>query len=987
MEASMHGKSVWLVLPLLVGPLCSLCAAASSFPGEVYSLPFEDGIPWARKHGSNVQMAIDTRQAHGGKASLRLSAGSQDREHNLGELGHGPMAVKPSTEYVLSCWVKGDEVVTQGAQMGVLNQAVPQLPDGGSDWKAGTYHVAGFPAGTYDWRKVELRFKTTAAQDTLWARILFNKGSGTVWLDDLRLTTAAAYAAQGAVSAILDTPVGRQRFLPGEKIPVLARMRNNEAEPVAVNLEASLKEADRAIATKNWSGRLAGGEMQSVPLFTWDSAHHRIGDYPVHAEVRIADQKAVALELPLKLCRLDRPDFFWSMWISPHPDAEHNRVFYARLKQYDFAPTYAGHLLPEAMDLLLEYGLPFSARLGIAAHFAEKKGAQGETWKHALGTFGLSDAASWEEGGRLMEEYIRTAAPYPGFSRWVTTSDDFSVVGGWDWAEENRKRFREQTGMEAPVPPAFARGKPPYADAGGELAKRPPGVVSERDPWLLWCRFLSKDVLGRYNGALQKGAERGMRSVRVGPVSGGMQWPLFHPTSGQYPPYTFGPDAFHLLSFYYYLSYWQPSLGNVYWTEIARMGNRDYPVLCLADSLSPMRHYTRNTFYLILAGGAQGINYFTYSQTHPKFWEEVPALARMIRENGPVVAQLRPARRPVGYLVSFTTAAFNPEHPVTNLNGYANLLNAHVDAEPICEEEVLSGWISRYDTLILSDIRWLTPSVAQKLQEFIRRGKTVYVDSKTAVPLSGASRLNFHLGEGGTFAYGNPAQVAKIRAALLSRARPWADSDDPWLVLRSFEAGGARYCWAVNVENAAEYKTFRRKTMGWPREQKLSEAEWSSYEQQKNLVDGSYTSSLTLPAGGYVYDVLGGKALPARASGNRRQYAVTMPKLGGTLLMLLPRPIARLTATGPESLKRGTSGEVEVRLLDDQGRAVAGVVPIALRIRRGEGPPEVIRAAASGGAYRLPLEVPINDEPGMWKIEASTPFLSAPPPEISIRIE
>ncbi|MHB1426540.1 MAG: hypothetical protein ACYC3I_25545 [Gemmataceae bacterium] len=927
-------------------------------------------------------MQIDQKVAHWRKAALRLSAPKDSQDKNVGILGKGPFAAKPNTEYVLTFWVKGEQLATKGGSIRITNQTVPHIPSGGFDWSKGTYHSASIPAGTYDWCQVAFRFKTDEKQDAIWAQIVFDEASGTLWLDDIRLMTAAASATAPQISVSLETEFGRQRFVPGEKIPLFAYLRNNRPKPLAVKVAVSLQDGEKSLANAEWSGELQEGVTQRVPLFTWDSARHRCGDYRVRGVVSHTDQSTIPLRLVLKLDKAPKQDFFWGMFTVDYPAEDGNRPTFEKLKQYGLSPTYSS-LFPEALDLALEYGLCFAAQIIIPAHFAERKNAKGETWKHGLGTFGLSDPASWEEAGKLMEEQVRLAARYPTFYGWLITSDDFSSASGWDWAESNRRRFKARTQLDPPVPPVFAQGTPRIEEVNRELSKRPPGIVPEKDPWLLWCRFLSRDVLGSYNQALQKGAERGMRGVRVGPVPGGQHWPLFQIASGQYPPYNFGSSSFHLLSFYYYLSYWQPSISYIYWSEIARMGNRDYPVLCVADSRSPMRHYTRNNFYLLLAGGVQGISYFTFPETHPQFWEEAPALAAVVRENGPLLAQLKPSRRPVGFLLPFTTSAFNPTHPVYNLYAYANLLHAHIDAEPICEEEILSRDLNRYDSVVLSDIRWLTPSVVKKLQDFIRRGKVVYIDSTTAVPIEGAKRLAFPLGESSITAYGDAARIAKVRATMVRRHLPWADSDDPWLILRSFEAKGARYCWAVNVENSKEFKMFRRFTLGWPNEPnepKLTEEEWTAYEKKQDLVNGAYSSSVSFPAaaGAAVYDVLSGKMLIVKRTAQRRTYSLTMPRFGGKLLMLLPRPIARLTFSGPDRIKRGASSALEVRLLDDQGKLVPGAVPIAIRISRGNGQAEIRHEIASAGTYRLQLDVPVNESPGRWKITVSTRFLTGP---------
>ena len=84
--------------------------------------------------------------------------------------------------------------------------------------------------------------------------------------------------------------------------------------------------------------------------------------------------------------------------------------------------------------------------------------------------------------------------------------------------------------------------------------------------------------------------------------------------SGQYPPLQFGRSGFDLLSYYYYNAYWVPLTGNLYNDEMARLGNRDLPLWTTPDIYSGSNEpsYYRKAFFLHLAGGVTGMNYFAY---------------------------------------------------------------------------------------------------------------------------------------------------------------------------------------------------------------------------------------------------------------------------------------------------------------------------------------------------------------------------------------
>ena len=203
---------------------------------------------------------------------------------------------------------------------------------------------------------------------------------------------------------------------------------------------------------------------------------------------------------------------------------------------------------------------------------------------------------------RSMAQYMKSVLGYPAMWPYIETNDDFSVRYGWDYSDIARKLFREKTGIDAPVPPEVAKAikKDVRSFRGGNIGKidGPRGVVSEDDPWLQWSIFTTKDIGGGYNKTLNEAAKKVIPNVHIGPIPGGMQWPLWQ--VGQYPPHDFGANGFNLLQYYYYLCYWQPLIGNLYWDEVARMANRKLPLWVVSDSFSyDEPSYYRNTFFFI----------------------------------------------------------------------------------------------------------------------------------------------------------------------------------------------------------------------------------------------------------------------------------------------------------------------------------------------------------------------------------------------------
>lgn len=82
--------------------------------------------------------------------------------------------VKANTRYDFTSWVKADGVTDQGLQV--------VMSPNEDDWKI----RANFPAGTYDWRKYDWSYTTTATQTSFVYRIL-TQDRETAWLDSLSM--------------------------------------------------------------------------------------------------------------------------------------------------------------------------------------------------------------------------------------------------------------------------------------------------------------------------------------------------------------------------------------------------------------------------------------------------------------------------------------------------------------------------------------------------------------------------------------------------------------------------------------------------------------------------------------------------------------------------------------------------------------------------------------------------------------------------------
>ena len=773
---------------------------------------------------------------------------------------------------------------------------------------------------------------------------------------------------------------GRTEFARGEAVTVQV----TAAEPLqgtAVRFrllqgEQVLEVHDRALGPAV-EGRMA----QTLTLPTEAYAY---GDYVVKVSV-LADGRAVGeATQPIGLRYVPPEGFSWHAWVGTAPNPYRRDMTFADIREAGMEP-HLTDLQVEGMDAVLRQNLGFSLRL-----LADRAGGKSYEFEQSPEYFRLDlerkPVPGAYEGGRptlgiahpdlvanaraTMRDPLAPVAQHPAFRPYVLTNDDYSIYYGWDFSPAICERFKAATGLDAPTV------KPDPA----------PGVIEDNDPWLRWCEFSLREITGGWNRAQTQGVTEARADARVGPIPGGMQIPLIHMwEAAQYPPLNFGANGFNLLCSYYYNTYWQPVLTNAFWMEVGRLANRDLPQWCMPD-LFMTGGYVRNNLFHLLAGGVQGLAYFTYGERNASTWAEVKHLAPLVRRVGPVQARLKPApRKSVGLLVSLTTLCFEPTHALDVVYGYENLMQAHFDVEVTCEEEVLSGEADRFDVILLYDVRWLRQSVCDALVARAARGDLVLLDSSVPIDIPGAQRVNLDIGMGeerplggastpGIQTYGDPDRIARVQAAVSVFVPPAFACEAPTLVANRFTADGASHTWFVNAHTGEEYMYCReRMGAGHPgagTPEKIAELKaWETRE----MAAGPYRAEVVLlELPGIPYDLAAGRPVPTRKTDAGTTLELSMERFGGALIAFYPEAIDRVTVAGPESLTalRTATFRVEVR---GRGGPIAAPVPVEITLTDPTGKVSVLSGvrAAKAGVVEFAWTPATNDVRGVWTLRAA----------------
>jgi hypothetical protein len=805
----------------------------------------------------------------------------------------------------------------------------------------------------------------------------------------------AEAAAAPALKVTLDAPRNRHYYLRGEVIPVLVEATGQTPATGATKVflqrdgtqfgatEGALPTKDTPVQAKLATADLACGEYRLLVFPASGVSSHT--NPPLY-------------ETTITLCPVrPYPGFFFGVTGTTAKNPYRQGLLLQDLVDHHMDGGATTETPAGFLDLATKYGVRLSMRAHGADHLTDaereaalRRGPNGEklpgAWEGGRPILGLLSAPLRAQRAADMARQVKELAAWPTSLLYCHTNDDFSMYYGYDWSELARRTFQEKTGLDAPVPPELAKLGPKFGEMG--VIAHAPGVIPDDDPWLQWNIFCSKDIGGGYNGALTATCVAAAPGVKVGPVPGGMQLPLC--AQGQYPPHDFGPGGFNLVQYYYYLNYWQPTLGNLYWNEVGRMGNRDLEVWAMPDCVyQPNPAYYRNTFCLQVAGGAQGLSYYSYGEASPVAWAELGRLGNtVVKPLQPFLGKLRPARTGSAFLIPYTQWCYNWLYPTSALYPYANLLGAHLDVQPTCEEEILSGDAHRYKTIFLWRVQYLRASVVTALEKYIAGGGTVVCDATTSVPIKGAvqSSVDLAMGAGksnpdpsdprlggpGIRDYLHPATVTAVREGLVKYAPPWADCAEPTVVLRRHEFGGVTYLWAVNVESQEEYEYLRDRLGAGAQPADPAKAKQEAIAYLNERAEGQrLTVPVTIPAGNWAaYDVLRGRRLPLTKAGDRQSLTVDMERFGGTLIALYPEPVGKLMLQTPASVQRGQSTPLRVTVQGVSGQPLAGTQPLAVEIVTPQGTwVELTGAyATEAGVWTATFSPARNDPAGTWRV-------------------
>lgn len=348
-----------------------------------------------------------------------------------------------------------------------------------------------------------------------------------------------------------------------------------------------------------------------------------------------------------------------------------------------------------------------------------------------------------------------------------------------------------------------------------------------------------------------------------------------------------------------------------------------------------------------------------YRYTHPDTRDELKRLVKEVVEPlGPALLKIPDTRSEVAFLESFTSQMFARRGGYgSNLGWSADLWlalqHAHVRCDVLYEETLLRDGLAGRRFLVMPECDVLTESVMKAIAAWQAGGGKLIADEFLCPALKADLVVS-------SFRREKKAALDKEKVlALAADLGPRLEAlglvkplglDQPEILVRTRRVGGAAYHFLINDRR-----------------------EFGSYVGQHGLVmENGLPSSGTLtfpkepPA--HLYDLLSGREMPFNAE---KGLSIRLGPCDGRLLMALPRPIAGVSLTAPDSARPGDRVKLSLSVEDPGGKPLPAVIPLLVQIRDANG------RLAEGGGYHatnpdgrldLTLDLAPNETPGMWEL-------------------
>jgi hypothetical protein len=379
----------------------------------------------------------------------------------------------------------------------------------------------------------------------------------------------------------------------------------------------------------------------------------------------------------------------------------------------------------------------------------------------------------------------------------------------------------------------------------------------------------------------------------------------------------------------------------------------------------------------VFAVGHWNTGWMTKAQ-HLDRWEGVQDLHKSFwKPLGPILTNLKQdAPRRVAFLVSHTNQLFAETFRGSWQTGPAlsawheAFLRAGLPVDVVYEETVAEGGLKDYTTLFIPFGEVISRSAHKQIAAFAAGGGRVVADHNLGYSVPGVTKVESTMDHMTWPNWGwyrlrhkqgitAPERIKRMWAATAEIARVFAKErsanpvpGDPWLVVNERRWGKGRYLYAINDKRSAGAVGKR----------------WNAILEQGEPL----ATSISVPTGGTkaVYDLVAHREITPQADAGRLTWQTDFAPASATVFALLPQRIAFLEIVAPKTAERGQPLAITARILDDGKAPIAGLLPIRITIRDGQGAASEYSDtfAMKDGVFTLNGWIALNDTGGTWSV-------------------
>jgi len=351
----------------------------------------------------------------------------------------------------------------------------------------------------------------------------------------------------------------------------------------------------------------------------------------------------------------------------------------------------------------------------------------------------------------------------------------------------------------------------------------------------------------------------------------------------------------------------------------------------------------------------------SYINTNPKTEPVLQDLLKnIVKPLGPTLKRIPERNRDVAILHSFASSMFAGRGSY-GWGGW--IMDLHLalqwgglDPRVIYEEEILRDHLKGVKVLAMPHCDVLPESVYKAVCDFQRKGGILIADEFHVPGLLPDIRIN-SVARVSEDAAGSKERLQKLGKEIRSKLGEYytahAASDNPDLVTHTRTFKNADYLFVINDKRIyGDYFGPWKLTQ----EQGMPNA---------GIIDVRRET-------GAVYDLVKHQGVDFRSDKGITRIPVRFDTNDGRLLLLLPKPIATVSVSVPAQAAKGGTIPLNITVTDTYSRPVEALIPLKLEVTDAAGTKtdDSFFVCAENGKYSGTITIPLNAEPGSWKIHA-----------------